>query len=41
MKIKFLARPLDWLEKKYTAKSGYDVYLDLSYSKSTLHNKNY
>ena len=39
MKIKFLARPLDWLEKKYTAKSGYDMYLDLSYSKSTLHNK--
>jgi hypothetical protein len=39
MKIKFLARPLDWLEKKYVAKSGYDSYLDISYSKSALHNK--
>tara|TARA_R110002020_G_scaffold82035_1_gene203175 strand:- start:142 stop:858 length:717 start_codon:yes stop_codon:yes gene_type:complete len=39
MKIKFLARPLDWLEKKYVSKSGYDSYLDLAYSRSALHNK--
>tara|TARA_Y100001938_G_C7937652_1_gene352614 strand:+ start:44 stop:757 length:714 start_codon:yes stop_codon:yes gene_type:complete len=41
MKIKFLARPLDWLEKKYVSKTGYDMYLDLAYSRSALHNKPY